>query len=298
MQKPFPQFAIPIIIATYRTPIAPKDFPTRNIGEEFKVLHEVTSDEQYASKLIKDERFKALNRYIDILPYEHTVVKLDDKELSPSNYINGSFLHNPLFGDAKPSFILTQGPLEHTVEHFWSMIDKQNVREVLCIVESHSLGSRCAKYWPSKKLKLEEYEVDVLSTAKNALYEKKEISLSNNKLKTCKQVQHYHVYNWLDFSTLTGEDINGLLTLIARLYEEQQKQASPIVVHCSAGVGRSGTFTAVYFAYEYWRHCKDTGIEFKVSVFDLVLHMRQMRLGLVQTVQQYKFIYALVAMFK
>lgn len=294
----YPQFSISTKVTSLLVPILVKDFGKRSITQEFDMLNEATYDDQYISKLVKDGCYKSKNRYVDILPYNHSIVKLDDKELSPSNYINGNYLHNPLFPQFRKSFILTQGPLDNTVGCFWRMISNENVKNILCIVEHDSLGSRCAKYWPETNMKTELYEIEASSTDKNKLFHKKELSLRNPQDKSTKNVQHFHIFNWIDFSTLTGDDINALLNLIKNLYEEQSKNFSPIVVHCSAGVGRSGTFAAVYFAYEYWRYCQAQGKEFRISIFDLVLKMRGMRYGLVQTAQQYKFIYKLVSMFK
>lgn len=298
MHKPSFKFDVPHEVMPYLTPISPESFSKRNLSDEYKLINTVTTDDQYASQLITDNCYKGLNRYIDILPYEHSILKLDEQKLSPDNYINANYLFNPLLPDIKKSFILTQGPLDNTIHNFWNMIDREGVNNILGIVETHSLGSRCAKYWPDKKMKIDNYEIETTSHSKNGLFHKKEFSFSNGKNKTSRTVTHYHLYNWIDFSTLTGEDINGLLNLIEVLYEERVKIFAPIVVHCSAGVGRSGTFAAVYFAYEYWRYCVAKGLDFKISIFDLVLQMRGMRYGLVQTVQQYKFIYTLVSKFK
>lgn len=298
MQKPSSQFTVPQEAVPYMTPISPKDFAKRDFSDEYSFLHHITSGDDYTSRLIRDDCFRTLNRYVDILPYEHTIVKLDEKKLNPDNYINGNFLNNPLVDSNKKSFILTQGPLENTKDDFWRMVELEGVVNVLSIVETASLGSRCTKYWPDKKTKTENYEIEALSHSKNTLFHKKDLKLSNLKTNTEQRVTHYHLYNWVDFSTLTGNDINGLISLIEQLYNEEAKALHPIVVHCSAGVGRSGTFAAVFFAYEYWKYCTANKVEFKISVFDLVLKMRGMRYGLVQTAQQYKFIYSLIAKFK
>lgn len=298
MQQSSINAQIPPEAKPYTIPISQKEFGKRSITEEYKILDDITTDKQYISKLVRDDCYRNLNRYIDILPFEHSIVKLDEKKLSPDNYMNGNYLYNPLLSDQKKSFILTQGPLDHTVNNFWRMVDVEGVSNVISIVETNNLGLRCAKYWPEKKMKTSNYEIETINHSKNSLFHKKEFNLTNLTHKTVRKVNHYHIFNWIDFSTLNVDDMNGLLNLIDILYKERSKNFSPIVVHCSAGVGRSGTFAAIFFAYEFWKFCEKQGIEFKISIFDLLLQMRGMRFGLVQTLQQYKFIYAVVRKFK
>ena len=270
----------------------------KNAREEFYILNAIFNNKHYHSKLVDNEAYSHLNRYTDVLPYEHTIVRLDDQGLNRDNYFNANYVENPLFPGQNTAFILTQGPLKTTVNDFWTMVERKNVRTIVAIVEPGSLGSRCYKYWPEKSLETSDFEVTVESDINRPLYQHKRLRVRRADATEDQVVNHYHIHVWHDMSSLDKSNIDHLLVLFDEMYAQRLKTQQPIVIHCSAGIGRSGTLAAAYSLYEFWRICQANGLEFKVSIFDLVFKIREMRYGAIQRLEQYEFLYNFVKQLK
>ena len=279
-------------------PISVKEFNKRNLSREFNILSYLSSGSNVKEQLVFDKRYRHLNRYSDVLAFRHSIVTLDDKELSVDNYINANYVNNRFTKKENNNLILTQGPLPETTEDFWVMVENEGCEMIVCIVEADKVGLKCHKYWPDKTSKTKEHSISTKQEEDNSIFIRNKIQLKSLKTTYDKAVDHYHFFNWLDFSTLSEGDTEEFLLFIEKMYKKKQECKGPIVIHCSAGIGRSGTLAAIFNIYDYWQQCKASDEEFKISVFDVVRLIRKERYGSVQTLQQYRFIYSMVKKFK
>ena len=282
----------------FTMPLTVEELGGRNYEREFQIINALTMNEGYLFKLISDESLAVYDRYRDVRSFRHSNVRLDDEALSPDNYINANYVVNPLAGSDSSLFILTQGPLEHTVNHFWRMVDKENSPLIVAIVEKELMGTRCAYYWDETSFNTTDYEINTYSNTASPLYILKQLIYINKAKEVEKMVQHYHVANWLDYSTLAESDYENLLSLLETLYQHRKTYKQPTVIHCSAGIGRSGTLAVILSAYEHWRQSQTNNTTFKLSIFNIVRTMRGMRFGVVQTAEQYQFIHKIISHFK
>ena len=302
--------------------ITVKDIKKRDMDSEFHIINKMTlpqKSSQREKSLITSKFTRDKNRYIDILAYEHNNYKLNkDLPLNEKNYINANVIKDP-FEKTNKKAILTQGPLINTSEDFWKMAEKTQAKLILGIVENHQLGKKCYNYWPRKKknIQLGDYIINNIEnkSKNNNLFEYKVLEVLNIKNNKRFEIEHYYVGNWIDHGIL-GKDMKKMfLDLVEEIYNKyitdknndikddlntnfENNDIIPLLAHCSAGVGRSGTFLTVLFLYKYFRACKEFGKEFKFSVFNTVRIMREQRLFAVQTGSQYAFIYDIVKEFK
>ena len=257
-----------------------------NISSEYNTLVTCVDDEQnHLSHLHPGEKIK--DRYIDIKPFNHNIVAIDGGK----NYINAS----PINIISDKYFIATQGPKEETIDDFWAMIFEQecNIVVMLCNLEEGG-KQKCAKYWDKDKVK--KFEIKTVTETESKDYKIREIIISNNK--TEKKVYQIHYTAWPDHGVPNineGKVFEPFIEIMQFIDKPEIKGKGPIVVHCSAGVGRTGTFISMYYLEkEIMRQIKDEVSEIKFSIFNLVRKLKEMRLYLVQTESQYRFIYEFV----
>lgn len=282
-------------------PITEGEIPTRRLEKEFNLLNKLTTGNDNAERLIQHKQFQSLNRYSDILPYQETVVRIvDEEELTTKNYINANFISNPFHEGDVRNFIATQGPLQHTAPQFWRMIEVFKVLTIVSIVEHASLGNRCYQYWPSSlPLDIEHYRVNVKQRYENELYHFKTLEVTNKATDKIFEVNHFHIFGWVDHSVLSLDELGDYMELLIKVRKDMDNKAvGPTVVHCSAGIGRTGAFVASYYLYNHWLKCREQHRPFTFSIFALVRNLREQRFGFVQTVSQYRFLYQLINYFK
>jgi protein tyrosine phosphatase len=281
-------------------PFTVTEVGNRKIEKEFSLLNKITSREPNTERLAKGKLNQNLNRYSDVLPYIDNIVKLGpEEELTPQNYINANFIHNPFLEGDLNNFIATQGPLKRTVNHFWKMVEKYQIKVIIAIVEKMAMDSKCYQYWPlSETLETDEYTVSIIKSDETDFIHHRSILLRNKLTNASQSIEHYHIVNWIDHAELKNADFDDFIKLLNDLVTiENSSNRPPIVVHCSAGIGRTGSFICSFFLYWQWKIAKQTGSEFRFSIFSLVRHIREQRFGAVQTVQQYKFLHDIVGQF-
>ncbi|XP_030374954.1 tyrosine-protein phosphatase 10D [Scaptodrosophila lebanonensis] len=245
------------------------------LAREFKEITVVAQLSYAASELGCHK-----NRYADIYPYDKNRVILDiDSECSGSDYINASFIDGHT---RKKEYIATQGPKPETIMDFWRMILQYNVRVIVQVTQFREGNSiKCHEYFPYTMRGL---NVRVKSKESFELYERTELSVVHDLYGLKQKVIHFYFKKWPDHGC--PENPLHLITFLRKVKAEKRPNYSPIVVHCSAGVGRTGTFIGLDLIMQRLKS------ESKINIFETVKKLRFQRMKMVQTQQQYTFLYS------
>eukprot|EP00794_Sanderia_malayensis_P018180 gene18180-19994_t len=235
------------------------------------------------------------NRYPDILPNSKTVVKLKPIDDDPqSTYINANYIRG--YNDCKEMYIATEGPLQSTVADFWRMIWECRCPIIIMISKLKEKNEeKCAEYWPCHKSKPQQKFGDITVTfdseiAKNGCNITKLYINHGKFLEDSRMVTHYWMTSWPDHRVpKTSSEILFLAKEMRSARDiptsQLSKENGPVVVHCSAGRGRTGCFIAICHAMEQLEkeNCLD--------VLRIVSTMRIDRGGMVQKDEQYTFLH-------
>ncbi|XP_033858268.3 tyrosine-protein phosphatase non-receptor type 18-like isoform X1 [Acipenser ruthenus] len=228
------------------------------------------------------------NRYKDILPYDQTRVTLLSDHGS-SDYINASFIKGALENHC---YIATQGPLSHTVVDLWRMIWQYKVKVCIMACREIELGKKkCERYWAdhSETAIFGDFVITNLDESRS----NEEVIIRMLSVQCQGEVRtlsHFQYTAWPDHGI--PSDCDGILDMMEEVHSRQAGDTAPILIHCSAGCGRTGVICAV----DYIRDLLLTErITASFSIWDIVLEIRKQRPSAVQTKEQYEFVYHTVA---
>uniref|UniRef100_A0A668VF23 Receptor-type tyrosine-protein phosphatase C n=1 Tax=Oreochromis aureus TaxID=47969 RepID=A0A668VF23_OREAU len=273
--------AAEVLLETYKRKLADEG---RLFLAEFQSIPRIFS--RYTVKEAKKSCNSVKNRYVDILPYDYNRVQLTTGNGEPGcDYINASFIDG--FKESK-KYIAAQGPKEETINDFWRMIWEQQ-SSIIVMVTRCEEGNRvkCAQYWPSPDRETELYEefiVKLNSEDHYPDYTIRRLSLTNKREKNSeREVTHIQFMSWPDHG-VPGEP-HLLLKLRRRVNAFKNFFSGPIVVHCSAGVGRTGTYIGIDAMME------GLEAEGRVDIYGYVVRLRRQRCLMVQVEAQYILIH-------
>uniref|UniRef100_A0A3B3S655 protein-tyrosine-phosphatase n=1 Tax=Paramormyrops kingsleyae TaxID=1676925 RepID=A0A3B3S655_9TELE len=252
-----------------------------NFGSDFMRLRRLSTkyrtEKIYPTSVGEREENVKKNRYKDILPFDHSRVKL---LLQTSNqdtdYINANFIKGV---DEAEAYIATQGPLANTVVDFWRMIWEYNV------------SKKCERYFPTlddPPLRLGPFRISCESEQPRTDYILR--TLTAEYQNETRRLTQFHYINWPDHDVPSSFD--SILDMIALMREHQEHEDVPICIHCSAGCGRTGAICAIDYT---WNLLKAGKIPEDFNVFRLIQEMRTQRHSAVQTKEQYELVHRAIA---
>ncbi|XP_038126707.1 receptor-type tyrosine-protein phosphatase S-like isoform X9 [Cyprinodon tularosa] len=226
---------------------------------------------------------KPKNRYANVIAYDHTRVILAPVDgILGSDYINANYIDGYRKQNA---YIATQGPLAETFGDFWRMVWEQRTASVVMMTRLEEKSRiKCDQYWPSRGT--ETYgmtQVTLLDTMELATFCVRTFSLHKNGSSERREVRQFQFTAWPDHGV--PEYPTPFLNFLRRVKACNPPDAGPIIVHCSAGVGRTGCFIVIDAMLERIRH------ERTVDIYGHVTLMRSQRNYMVQTEDQYSFIH-------
>ncbi|XP_053492790.1 protein tyrosine phosphatase receptor type Fa isoform X4 [Ictalurus furcatus] len=226
---------------------------------------------------------KPKNRYANVIAYDHSRVVLSPIDAIPgSDYINANYIDGYRKQNA---YIATQGPLPETVSDFWRMLWEQRSSTIIMMTRLEEKSRvKCDQYWPSRGT--ETYgmiQVTLLDTVELATYSVRTFTMYKSGSSEKREVRQFQFMVWPDHGV--PEYPTPILAFMRRVKTCNPPDAGPMVVHCSAGVGRTGCFIVIDAMLERMKH------EQAVDVYGHVTLMRSQRNYMVQTEDQYVFIH-------
>ncbi|XP_056432785.1 receptor-type tyrosine-protein phosphatase H-like [Gadus chalcogrammus] len=256
----------------------------RGFSEEYENFIPVGTENTCKAATFPDNKVK--NRFTNVLPYDWCRVKLSPQiEQENSDYINASYL--PGYSGSK-EYIAAQGPLAGTLDDFWRMVWEQGVRAIAMVTNCIE-GDRpkCEQYWPLDYTPCLYGDLLVTSASEQTQpdWTIRSFTVKNRATSEQRSVQHFHFRAWPDHGVPEGTWPLLQFRELLRRHIEQEGDGSPTLVHCSAGVGRTGTLVALDVLLQQLE------TEAVVDVATFVHKMRLSRPLMVQTESQYVFLH-------
>ncbi|XP_053742994.1 protein tyrosine phosphatase receptor type Fa isoform X8 [Synchiropus splendidus] len=226
---------------------------------------------------------KPKNRYANVIAYDQSRVILTPVDGVPgSDYVNANYIDGYRKQNA---YIATQGPLPETLSDFWRMVWEQRTCTIIMMTRLEEKSRvKCDQYWPSRGT--ETYgmiQVTMLDTMELATYSVRTFALYKNGSSEKREVRQFQFMAWPDHGV--PEYPTPTLAFLRRIKACNPPDAGPMMVHCSAGVGRTGCFIVIDAMLERMKHEKS------VDIYGHVTCMRAQRNYMVQTEDQYIFIH-------
>uniref|UniRef100_A0A671XT47 protein-tyrosine-phosphatase n=1 Tax=Sparus aurata TaxID=8175 RepID=A0A671XT47_SPAAU len=269
--------------------------PKQGFWEEFEVLQQQECKLLYPRKEGQKPENKSKNRYKNILPFDTTRVEIReaDPDVLGSDYINANYIRGRHVDEGKV-FIATQGCLQNTVVDFWKMVYQENTHVIVMTTKEVERGrNKCVRYWPDLHDTKEFGKVLVKNVderpAQDYILRKLEVTRLDRE--PLRYIWHYQYLSWPDHGV--PNEPGGVLWFLEEVNRTQSTipDTGPIVVHCSAGIGRTGTIIVIDILIDIINR---QGLDCDIDIPKTIQRVRQQRSGMVQTEAQYKFIYMAV----
>nr|XP_023847640.1 tyrosine-protein phosphatase non-receptor type 18-like [Salvelinus alpinus] len=230
------------------------------------------------------------NRYKDILPYDQTRVPLT--LLTNENdfdYINASFIKG---ATKTKKYIATQGPLRHTLVDFWRMIWQYDVKVIIMACREIEMGKKkCERYWTTFKETIHFGPFIVSNFEESSPYEEVVFrTLTVRYHEETRKISQFQYTAWPDHDV--PYTVYGILGMMDMARKDQGNNTSPVLIHCSAGCGRTGVICALDYVHDL---LVTKQIKEDFSIMKIVVELRRQRPSAVQTKEQYQFVFSAVA---
>ncbi|OQV14787.1 Tyrosine-protein phosphatase non-receptor type 11 [Hypsibius exemplaris] len=267
--------------------------------EEFESLQQQDFGQLHPRKEGQRPENKLKNRFKNILPFDHTrvILKESDPAIPGSDYINANYVTSDE-PDCPKRYIAIQGCLPNTLADFWRMMWQENSHVIVMITKEFERNKpKCARYWPELGQDLQYGHIRVTCTGETGFpdFWLREFLVQHNQLSDPpRKIYQFHFQAWPDHGV--PADPGCVLNFMHKINDQQEsiKGAGPIVVHCSAGIGRTGTFIVLDIIIN---QINKLGLDCEIDIHRTVLQVREQRSGTVQIEAQYKFIYMAVQHF-
>uniref|UniRef100_A0A8C0FY60 protein-tyrosine-phosphatase n=1 Tax=Chelonoidis abingdonii TaxID=106734 RepID=A0A8C0FY60_CHEAB len=250
----------------------------RGQGYGFKEEYEALPEGQTASwDTAKEDENRNKNRYGNIISYDHSRVRLQLLDGDPhSDYINANYI------DVRAVDIPC--PMQETVKDFWRMIWQENSASVVMVTNLVEVGRvKCVRYWPDDTEIYGDIKVTLIETEPLAEYVIRTFTVQKKGYHEIREIRQFHFTSWPDHGVPCYA--TGLLGFVRQVKFLNPPETGPIVVHCSAGAGRTGCFIAIDIMLDM---AENEGV---VDIFNCVRELRSQRVNLVQTEEQYVFVH-------
>lgn len=284
------------------------NFTPKTIGEFIKQKDELTSFKPVNLEyfhILKKSGFdsheeclkpenKEKNRYDDILCLDVTRVKITPKK-GKNDYIHANYVD---CYDIPKKYVVTQGPLKETVDQFWQLVWEQNSRIIVALTDLQVAGKEmCAPYWypynEQQIFQADELSIKAASETRYSGYLQTTFEVYNSDTKERRVIRHFMYSDWPNDGV--PSNVESFMGFMGDVYEAQQSfiikkvvESAPIIVHCTAGAGRSGTYCAIDSCI------RELMKNETVSIPEAVLKVRHQRYASVLNERQYAFIYDVI----
>ncbi|XP_064093654.1 tyrosine-protein phosphatase 99A-like isoform X2 [Macrobrachium nipponense] len=274
-------------------------------SKEYEAIQAASAQEHHPAEHSQHPDNKQKNRYLNIVAYDHTRVPLRPLpgQKKSIEYVNANYIDGY---DKARAYIGTQGPLPSTFDTFWRMVWEQRVHIIVMITNlvergretvkkqpklaTQCLEKKCDQYWPKEGSEIYGLiQVRLVHEEVLATYTIRKFAIRHMKVK-CKKsggsertVYQYHYTNWPDHGT--PDHPLPVLSFVRKSAAANPEDAGPIIVHCSAGVGRTGTYIVLDAMLQQIR------VKGRLNIWGFLKHIRTQRNFLVQTEEQYIFIH-------
>uniref|UniRef100_A0A8C0LIU1 protein-tyrosine-phosphatase n=1 Tax=Canis lupus dingo TaxID=286419 RepID=A0A8C0LIU1_CANLU len=254
--------------------------------EEYESFFEGQSAPWDSAK--KDEN-RMKNRYGNIIAYDHSRVRLQTIEGDTnSDYINGNYIDVCILKlSVSPTsfvFCFAAGPMQETIYDFWRMVWHENTASIIMVTNLVEVGRvKCCKYWPDDTEIYKDIKVTLIETELLAEYVIRTFAVEKRGVHEIREIRQFHFTGWPDHGV--PYHATGLLGFVRQVKSKSPPNAGPLVVHCSAGAGRTGCFIVIDIMLDM---AEREGV---VDIYNCVRELRSRRVNMVQTEEQYVFIH-------
>uniref|UniRef100_A0A8C9TW39 Tyrosine-protein phosphatase non-receptor type n=1 Tax=Scleropages formosus TaxID=113540 RepID=A0A8C9TW39_SCLFO len=295
------------VIESHATPPAQCKLLERKVQEdrvftEYEQIPKKKADCVVTTAMLPDNAER--NRFRDVVPYEENRVELVPTKENNTGYINASHIKVTISGE-EWHYIATQGPLPNTCQDFWQMVWEQGVNVIAMVTAEEEGGrSKSHRYWPKLGSKHNsathgKFKVTTKFRTDSGCYATTGLKVKHLLSGQERTVWHLQYTDWPDLGC--PEYVQGFLSYLEEIQSVRRHTNSmldtsrslnpPIVVHCSAGVGRTGVVILTELMVSCVEHNE------KVEIPMMLARLRQQRMLMVQTISQYKFVYQVLIQF-
>lgn len=282
-----PRNTRPMLLLDLETVVAKKQ---RDEGlllrEEYDEIK--NSDVNYPTDASLLDTNKPKNRFGDVMAFDHTRVKLTPDDQG-SDYINANYI--PGYS-RENEYIATQGPLHSTMDDFWQMVWEHRASIIVMLTQTIERGQvKCEQYWPATHGEGRQYgDVIVTNMSVSSL---NEFTITIFSLKHAAndkeelEVMHLHYLKWPDMTA--DVHVKSMTHFVSFVRQHvRPNRSGPIVVHCSAGIGRTGTYISIDYVMQF---TQERPINDHLDIFSFIVKIRKARCRMVQTAGQYILIH-------